>query len=138
MADEFLFFQFHLREGACFSIGDEQRVVTETHVADGRVVDVAAAFAFVNLRFAHDELAACIQGNSLVRKCAKIASLAVRDVFQVLHQEIVVGVILAVFAAVAGAVDSWFSVQGKNFKARIIGEDGGFDAASGEPFCRGA
>ena len=138
MADSLFLGQFHLGEGAVETIGDKERVVAEAHIANGFVIDLSAAFAFKNLRFAHGELAVGAGRNGLVRKCAEVTGGAVFDVFEFLHQLVVVRTVVSVVAAVAGAVDARFAVQREDFQPGIVGENGGFDAFFAEPFGHGA
>ena len=136
MADDFLFFKFHLRERSCFAIWHKKRIVAKAHVADGSVVDFATAFAFKNDWLADDKFTIFVFGYSLVRKCAKITCLAVFDAFELLHQFDVVGFVVAMLAAVAGAVNAGFAIQGKNLEPGIVGENGRFDVSLGEPLSR--
>ena len=132
VADAFLFGEFHLREGAVESVGNKERVVAESHVACGRKVDLSAAFPFVNLGLGHGPLAVYL-GDLLVRKCAEVAGAAVLDSFQLLHQLVVVRLVVAVIAAVAGAVDTRFAVQREYLKAGIVGEDACLDVLFAKP-----
>ena len=111
MADDLLFFKFHLRERSRFTIRNKKRIVTEAHVADRSVVDFAAAFAFENNWLADDKFTLSVLGHGLVRKSAEVASLAVFNAFELLHQLDVVGFVIAVLTAVAGAVNARFAVQ---------------------------
>lgn len=138
VADELFLFEFHLRERAGFAVGDKERIVAESHVAYGAVVDLSAAFALEYDGFADGEVSASILGDCLVGEGAEVASLAVGYPFELFQQKVIVLVVVTVAAAVAGAVDARFAVQGKNFESGVVGEYGRFDAALGEPFCRRA
>ena len=138
VADELFLFEFHLRERAGFAVGHEQRIVAESHVAYGAVVDFAAAFAFEYDGFADGEVPAGILGDGLVGEGAKVACLAVGNPFELFQQKVVVLVVVAVAAAVAGAVDARLAVQGENLEPGVVGEYGRLDAALGEPAGRGA
>ena len=77
VADLLLFFELHLCKRSCFAIGDEQRIVTEAHVAYGCVVYFATAFAFEDNGLADDKFTIVILGYSLVRKSAEVTGFAV-------------------------------------------------------------
>ena len=138
VADELFLFEFHLRECARFAVGYKQRIVAETHVAYGGVVDFAAAFAFEYDGFADGEVPAGILGDGLVGEGAKVAGLAVVNPFELFQQKVVVLVVVAVAAAVAGAVDARLAVQGENLEPGVVGKYGRLDATLGEPAGRGA
>ena len=138
VADELFLFEFHLRERACFSIGDKERIVAESHVANGAVVDLPAAFTLEYDGFADGEIPAGILGDGLVGEGAEVASLAVGYPFELFQEKVVVLVVVAVAAAVAGAVDARFAVQGENLESGVVGEYGRLDAALGEPAGCGA
>ena len=137
MADGFLFFQFHLGEGAGLAVGHKEGVVTEAHIAYGGVVDSAAAFPFKDARLADAELSVDLR-NGLVRKGAEISGPAVFDIFQLFQEKFVVAYVVSMASAIAGAVDSGFPVQGKNFQSGIVGQHGSFDPAFHKPAGGGA
>ena len=127
VADELFLFEFHLRERAGFAVGDKERIVAEPHVANGAVVDLSAAFSLEYDGFADGEAPASILGDGLVGEGAEVAGLAVGNPFELFQQKVVVLVVVAVTAAVAGAVDSRFAVQGENLEPGVVGEYGRFD-----------
>ena len=137
MADGLLFFKLHLGEGAGFAIGHKQRVVSESHVAYGGVVDGPATLSLENAGLADAELAVNLR-DGLVGKGAEVTGPAVLDAFQLFQKQVVVAGIVAVAPAVTGAVDSRFAVQGKDFQAGVVGQDGGFDAPFHKPAGGGA
>ena len=138
VTNEFFLFEFHLRERAGFAVGDKERIVAESHVAYGAVVDLPAAFPLEHDGLADGEIPAGILGDCLVGEGAKVACLAVGNPFELFQQEVVVLVVVAVAAAVAGAVDARFAVQGENLEPGVVGEYGRLDATLGEPAGRGA
>ena len=66
MADDLLFFKFHLRERSRFTIRNKERIVAKAHVANRSVVDFATAFAFKNNRLADDKFTLSVLGDGLV------------------------------------------------------------------------
>ena len=100
------------------------------------MVDFATAFAFENNRLTNDKFIFFVLGDGLVRKSTEVSRFAACAVAKLLHELYVVSFVIAVFSAVACAVNSRFTVQCKNFKTRVVCKYGRFDVLLGEPLCR--
>ncbi len=99
-------------------VGDEERVVAEA-VVPGQPLEGDAARAFAPA----GEVLAGGQDEA-DRRHELRAALPRRDVLHVLEKLVVVGLVVAVVAAVAGAVDAGSAVQRIHAEAGIVGDGG--------------